>query len=67
MAEFEVTYSVLMGGVEIGFGASGEWSNVDGAIHAAHTDLQRYEWERSGDMPNPKDIEAVLSGDDSHA
>lgn len=62
MAEIEVTYSVIVDGVEIGFGSSGAWNDIDSAVHCAYSYLQRNEWERTPDMPHPKDIEAVLSG-----
>ena len=61
MAEIEVTYSVLLDGVEIGFGSSGHWNDIDSAVHAAHSELQRCEWERTAGMPDPKDIQAALS------
>ena len=48
--EIEVRYSVLVDGVEVGFGAAcGD--TLDHAIHAIHTDLSLRQWERTPDMP----------------
>lgn len=45
MAEYEITYSILADGVEIGFGTSGESSSIEEALRLIETAIDRGEWE----------------------
>jgi hypothetical protein len=39
--------------VEVGFGSSGSWNSVDGALHMAESDIQNRSWETEAGMPDP--------------
>lgn len=42
--------------VEIGFGSSGAWSDIDACAHMLSSQLQNGEWETEGDQPDPDDV-----------
>ena len=48
--------------VEIGFGAA-TWGDIDGAVHAAASDIQSGHWETSDDMPDPNEVMAEIRGE----
>lgn len=41
----EITYSILVDGVEVGFGTSGESTTIDEAAHFINTAITRRDWE----------------------
>lgn len=41
--------------VEIGFGSSGIWDDLDQAAHMVATDIQNQAWETTDGMPEPGD------------
>jgi hypothetical protein len=43
--------------VEIGFGSSGTWVDVDGASHAIGTDIEHRQWETRPGMPDPEEVD----------
>ena len=42
---------------EIGFGSSGGWGDVDAAIFAVDTDIQRRLWETERGQPDPEEVD----------
>lgn len=42
---------------EIGFGSSGAWSSLDQASHMAGSAIESREWETTGDMPDPSEVD----------
>ena len=42
---------------EIGFGSSGEWSDVDQAMHMAASAVQNREWETEQGQPEPEEVD----------
>lgn len=44
--------------VEVGFGSSGTWSDVDQAAFALSSYIQNRQWETTGDMPDPDDVDS---------
>lgn len=62
--EFRIEYTIQRSDdgeeyTDIGFGSSGAWRNIDAALHAADTDIQRRSWETTAGMPEPEDAELV--------
>lgn len=54
--------------VEIGFGSSGAWADIDMAAHMIESDVAMRAWETSGDMPDPEDVLSDMQGvTSSHA
>ncbi len=59
MSEYRIEFSIQRRAdgaedfVEIGFGSSGAWSDVDQAAFDVESIVQNREWETSGDMPEP--------------
>lgn len=43
--------------VEIGFGSSGAWENIDAASYAMESDIQNRLWETSKGMPSPGSVD----------
>ncbi len=41
--------------IEIGFGSSGGWGDVDAAMYAAQSDVDNRQWETTDGMPEPRD------------
>lgn len=66
MSEFRIEYSIQRAKSEdddfqeVGFGTSGSWDDIDSALHAIESNIQRREWETTGSMPDPESVE----GDD---
>jgi hypothetical protein len=48
--------------VEIGFGSSGGWADIDMAAHMIESDVSMGTWETSGDMPDPEDVLSDIQG-----
>jgi hypothetical protein len=46
--------------VEIGFGSSGAWENINAASYAMESDIQNGMWETSEGMPDPESVRAQL-------
>jgi hypothetical protein len=42
--------------VEVGFGSSGAWADLDTATHMIETAVQRREWESEKHHPAPEDV-----------
>jgi hypothetical protein len=42
---------------EIGFGSSGAWSSIKQADHMASSAIECREWETTGDMPDPNEVD----------
>lgn len=61
MAEYDITYTIRRWDgdqeVDIGFGASGMWSNVDEALDEIHAAIQRRQWETEPGMPDPEEVD----------
>jgi len=62
MSEFRIEYTIQRSEdgaefAEIGFGASGTWDTLAAASCAVESDIQNHQWETSGDMPDPSDVE----------
>lgn len=61
-AEFRIEYQIQRrlpsddDFVEIGFGSSGGWGDVDQAAHILVSAVQNREWETEGDMPDPNEV-----------
>lgn len=64
MAEFRIEYSIQRAKSEdddfqeVGFGSSGSWDDIDSALYAIDSSIQRREWEITGNMPDPDSVEA---------
>lgn len=64
--EYRIDYTITRRGPsdedfeEIGFGSSGAWETIDAAEHAMGSDVENYQWETSGDMPDPQEIKAEI-------
>ncbi len=43
--------------VEIGFGSSGTWGDVNSALHALGSYIENREWETEGDQPDPEEVD----------
>lgn len=41
---------------DVGFGSSGEWSDLDAADHALGSYIQNRQWETEPGMPDPKEV-----------
>jgi hypothetical protein len=41
--------------VDVGFGSSGSWDDVDVALYAVQSDVQNRMWETTDGMPEPGD------------
>lgn len=50
MTEVEITYSIRVNGVEIGFGTSGGSSSIDEAFRLVETAITRGDWETEPGM-----------------
>lgn len=42
--------------IEIGFGSSGTWDDIDSALHAIDSDIQCRQWETEPGQPDPEEI-----------
>ena len=42
--------------VDIGFGSSGCWDDVNSALYAVDSYVQNRQWETEDGMPDPKEI-----------
>lgn len=42
--------------VEIGFGSSGGWRDLDAAVHAVSSDVQNGNWETEKGHPDPGEV-----------
>lgn len=51
--EIEITYSVLVDGVEVGFGTSGASASVDEAADFINTAITRGDWEQAAEGATP--------------
>jgi hypothetical protein len=56
MTEFEIRYTILRDGEEIGFGTA-TGATVDAAAYAMETGIQRRQWETSAGMPDPASVD----------
>jgi len=43
--------------VEIGFGSSATWSDVDAALYAIDSDIQNRAWETESGQPDPSEVD----------
>jgi len=63
--EFRISYVIerRMPGegdfAEIGFGSSGAWGDIDGALYTVQSDIQNRQWETTDGMPDPDEAEAT--------
>lgn len=61
--EYRIEYTVQrrqdgeQGFTDIGFGSSGAWDNIDAALYAAQSDIERRNWETEPGMPEPADVD----------
>ncbi|KAM9863124.1 hypothetical protein ACI1US_01009 [Leucobacter sp. BZR 635] len=56
--EYQIQRSVDGGDFEeIGFGSSGEWGDVDQAMHMAASAVQSREWETEQGQPSPEEVD----------
>lgn len=61
--EYEITYSIRRrfsdddDFVEIGFGSSGAWDDIECASWAMGSDIAGYNWETTSGMPDPEDVQ----------
>lgn len=62
-SEFEIRYTILRNGEEIGFGA-GLGDTVDVAAWVVSTDIATRRWETQPGMPDPGTITASTAGED---
>ncbi len=64
MPEYRIEFSIKRQGdgdddfTEVGFGSSGTWADVDQCAHMVLCDVQNRQWETSGDMPDPEEVDA---------
>lgn len=63
MAEYEIVFQIRRAedfgsepGEEIGFGASGAWSDLEAAVHSLASMVTNGEWETEGGRPKPEDV-----------
>lgn len=49
--------------VEIGFGSSGAWSDVDQCAHIVESMMQNRVWETEPGMPDPSEVDADAGGE----
>lgn len=67
MAVYRITYSIERAlsdddeFVEIGFGSSVTGHDVDSCAYDVESDVQRGSWETSGDMPEPREVQAEIA------
>lgn len=47
--------------VEIGFGSSGAWENLDDCTHSLGSAVSNGEWETEPGMPDPDDVMADIA------
>jgi hypothetical protein len=65
---FRIDYTITYRGPddddfrEIGFGSTGGWATVDAAAYEMESNIQRREWETSGDMPDPSAVREMEAG-----
>lgn len=63
MSEYRIEYQIQrrMPGdddfVEIGFGSSGGWSDLDQAMHIASSDVANRQWETEPGQPDPDEVD----------
>lgn len=63
MTEYRIEFSIQRRNeaeedfTEIGFGSSGAWDDVDQAGHMVGSAVQNREWETTGDMPEPEEVD----------
>ena len=62
MTEYRIEYAITRrlpdegDFVEIGFGSSGAWSNLDAAAYAVESDIQNGIWETLPGQPDPAEL-----------
>lgn len=63
MREYRIEYSIQRRDddaddefVEIGFGSSGFWGDLDACAHMVESDISSRSWETEGDMPDPREV-----------
>ena len=63
MREYRIEYSIQRRDddaddefVEIGFGSSGFWGDLDACAHMVQSAIQSGEWETAPGMPDPDDL-----------
>ena len=56
-SEFDIQFTILRDGVEVGFGAC-LGDTLDHAAYGVSTILQRREWETAAGMPDPSEVDA---------
>lgn len=54
---FDINFTILRNGVEIGFGAAIAARSVDAAAYEVESIVQNRIWETSGDMPDPDEVD----------
>lgn len=47
--------------VEIGFGSSGAWDDLDACVHSLDSGITNGEWETSAGMPDRDEVIAALA------
>jgi hypothetical protein len=60
--EFRITYTIERRDsngdwAEIGFGSSAGDATLDAALYHVQSDIQNRQWETSGDMPEPEEVD----------
>ena len=64
MAEYRITFSIERRGdndddfTEVGFGSSGGCGDVNAAAYEVESIIQNRQWETSGNMPEPEEVDA---------
>jgi hypothetical protein len=62
-SDFRIDYTILRRQPgdedfsEIGFGSSGDWTEIGAALYQVQSDVQNRSWETSEGMPDPSDVE----------
>ena len=65
-AEYRIEYKIQRADgedgefVDIGFGSSGAWRDLDACTHMVDSVVTNYEWETEGTMPDPDEIRAAI-------
>ena len=56
MSEYQIDYTILRDGVEIGFGGANA-PTLDAVAYDIGTALQRREWETAPGQPDPSEVD----------
>lgn len=63
MAEFRITFTIERAEsedadfVEVGFGSSSAWGDIDSALHDITSIIQTRQWETEAGQPDPEEVD----------